>query len=373
MDKNVWIIILAAVSVLAVISIFYLMTRFHRFRCLERLGEKHKLLSWVLSAVPVACILSTGYFINLYTMPVVIIYFMLIWMLCDFIAWIIRKCRKKERTRNYAGGTALLLTFAVLGAGWYFAHHVYRTAYTFRTDKLEPGQSLRAVLIADTHLSITLDGAKFAALCERIRQEKPDLVLICGDFVDDETKKTDMLAACKALGNLQTAYGIYSVYGNHDAGYFRYRDFTEEELQAALAENGVTLLRDESAEIGDSFTVTGRLDRSYSERKTAQELTEPLDKTRYCIMLDHQPNDYDAEAAAGADLVLSGHTHGGHVFPAGLIGLLIGANERIYGTERRGNTDFLVTSGASGWAIPFKTGCISEYCVIDAVSLRDDL
>ena len=49
----------------------------------------------------------------------------------------------------------------------------------------------------------------------------------------------------------------------------------------------------------------------------------------------------------------------------GMIGLLIGANERIYGTERRGNTDFLVTSGASGWAIPFKTGCISEYCVID--------
>ncbi len=56
MDKNVWIIILAAVSVLAVISIFYLMTRFHRFRCLERLGEKHKLLSWVLTAVPVAII-----------------------------------------------------------------------------------------------------------------------------------------------------------------------------------------------------------------------------------------------------------------------------------------------------------------------------
>ena len=174
-----------------------------------------------------------------------------------------------------------------------------------------------------------------------------------------------MLTACEALGRLKTTYGIYSVYGNHDVGYFRYRDFTEEELQAALAENGVTLLRDESAEIGDSFTVTGRLDRSYSERETAQALTEPLDKSRYLIMLDHQPNDYGAEAAAGADLVLSGHTHGGHVFPAGLIGLLIGANERIYGTERRGNTDFLVTSGASGWAIPFKTGCISEYCVIE--------
>ena len=360
-----WIAIFAAVTVLAVISIIYLMSRFHRFRCLEILGKKHKLLSWLLAAVPVACILSTGYFINLYTMPVVIIYFMLIWMLCDFTAWIIRKCRKKERTRNYAGGAALLLTVGILCAGWYFAHHVYRTAYTFRTDKLEQGDSLRAVMLADTHLSITLDGEQFAALCGRIQQENPDVVLLCGDFVDDESKKNDMLAACAALGRLKTTYGIYCVYGNHDLGYFRYRDFTPEELEAAFAANGIRLLLDESAEIGDHFTVTGRLDRSTPDRKTAQALAESLDKKRYSVVLDHQPNDYAAEAAAGFDLVLSGHTHGGHVFPAGLIGLLIGANDRIYGTETRGNTNFLVTSGASGWAIPFKTGCISEYCVID--------
>ena len=137
-----WIAIFAAVTVLALISIIYLMSRFHRFRCLKRLGENHKLLSWLLAAVPVAGILSTGYFINLYTMPVVIIYFMLIWMICDFIAWIIRKCRKTEPARYYAGGIALLLTFAVLGAGWYFAHHVYRTSYTFRSEKLAGFQLL---------------------------------------------------------------------------------------------------------------------------------------------------------------------------------------------------------------------------------------
>ena len=362
-----WIIIFAAVAALAAVSIIYLTSRFHRFRCLERLGERHKLLSWVLALLPVGGILSTGYFINLYTMPVIVIYFMLVWILCDLTAWFIRKIRKKERTRNYAGGAALLLTFAVLGAGWYFAHHVYETDYSFRTDKLPEGETLRVALLADTHLGITLDGAKFASLCERIQQTDPDLVLIAGDFVDDESKKADMLTACAALGRMQTRYGIYCVYGNHDLGYFGYRDFTEADLETAFAENGIILLQDESVQIGDSIAVTGRLDRNTEGRLPAQALTEPLDKTRYLIMLDHQPNDYDAEAAAGADLVLSGHTHGGHIFPAGLIGLLIGANERIYGTERRGNTDFLVTSGASGWAIPFKTGCISEYCVIDIV------
>ena len=189
--------------------------------------------------------------------------------------------------------------------------------------------------------------------------------MICGDFVDDESKKADMLAACEALGTLNTKYGVYYAYGNHDVGYFHYRDFTADALTAALTENGIIILYDETAELGDNYYICGRRDRYDDGRKPAQELTQPLDLSRYIIMLDHQPNDYDAEAAAGADLVLSGHTHGGQLFPAGLIGLAIGANERVYGTETRGSTQFLVTSGASGWAIPFKTGCISEYCVID--------
>ena len=90
-----------------------------------------------------------------------------------------------------------------------------------------------------------------------------------------------------------------------------------------------------------------------------------VDPSRYVIVLDHQPNDYDAEAASEMDLVLSGHTHGGHIFPAGLIGKLSGANDRNYGTETRGSTAFVVTSGISGWGIPYKTFTISEFVIID--------
>ena len=94
-------------------------------------------------------------------------------------------------------------------------------------------------------------------------------------------------------------------------------------------------------------------------------LTSGLDVSKYMIVLDHQPNDYANEADSPVDLVLSGHTHGGHIYPAGAFGLLIGANDRVYGTELRKGTRFVVTSGISGWAIPFKTGCFSEYLVID--------
>ena len=365
-----WIAIFTVVGALAIAGIFFLITRFHRFRCLERLAERHKLLSWVLAAVPVAALLCT-YFINLFTMFVVVIHCMFIWIVCDFIAWIIRKCRKTERTRNYAGGAALLLTAAVLGAGWFFAHHIFAKPYTFRTEKDLGGKPLRIVAIADSHLGITLDGEKFDALTQRIQAENPDAVVICGDFVDDDSTKADMLAACKSLGGLQTTYGVYYIYGNHDVGYFRYRDFTAEDLRNALTDNGVVMLADESVLLDDRFYLTGRLDRTFEDRKSAQELTESLDPDKYTVMLDHQPNDYAAEAESGADLVISGHTHGGHIFPAGQIGLAIGANDRIYGTETRGDTTFLVTSGVSGWAIPFKTGTISEYCVIDIVPLHE--
>jgi predicted MPP superfamily phosphohydrolase len=192
-------------------------------------------------------------------------------------------------------------------------------------------------------------------------------VVIVGDFVDDDTDRKDMIEACKALGDLDTPFGVFFVYGNHDNGYYRYRNFDSLELRAELEKNDVVILTDESVLLDDSLYLIGRRDRSDHGRVTADMLMEGLDKTKYSIVLDHQPNDYDAEAAAGADLVLSGHTHGGHVFPAGQIGLLMGANDALYGVSRRGNTSFVVSSGISGWAIPFKTGTFSEIVVIDLI------
>ena len=359
-----WIAIFAAVAVAGIISVIFLVTRFHRFRVLEQLGEKHKLLSWLAALLPV-CALMCTYFVNMFTMFVVLIHLMVIWIICDLIAFIIRKLRHKPRTRNYAGGAALLLTAAVLGMGWYFAHHVYETDYQLTTQKSLGGEPLRIAMLADSHLSITLSGEDFAEQIQRIEAQKPDVLFIVGDFVDDDTKKEDMLRACEALGEMQLKYGIYYVYGNHDEGYYQYRSFSADDLRAALTENHVKILADETAVIDDRFAVIGRLDFYAPERLSADALAASAADGLYQIVLDHQPTDYDAEAAAGFDLVLSGHTHGGHIFPAGQIGLLISDNDAIYGHETRLNTDFIVTSGISGWAIPFKTGCRSEYVVIN--------
>ena len=126
----------------------------------------------------------------------------------------------------------------------------------------------------------------------------------------------------------------------------------------------MTVLEDDAALVAGQYYIVGRNDRSM-RRQPIDTLVRFIDPKYYTIVLDHQPNDYDAEAAANCDLVLSGHTHGGQMIPIQAVGELIGANDATYGLEVRGNTTFIVTSGITDWAIPYKSGTISEYVIID--------
>ncbi len=360
---GVWRTFMTAVAALALLACGYVIWRFHKFSFVRKIGEKSRLLAWLVCLLPLG-VSALFLRINVFSVAIVLLHLALAFALCDLIGWIIRKITKKKPRRYWAGAAALALAAIYLALGWYNAHHVRVTRYELVTDK-ELGGDLRVAALADSHLGVTLDGAGFARQMERVQAEKPDIVVIVGDFVDDDSPKEDMLEACRALGRLEAPCGVYYVYGNHDRGYFQYRNFSAQELREALAENGGVILEDRAIEAGGRCLVIGRQDRSVRGRAGMEALTGSADDDLYQIVLDHQPNDYDAEAESGVDLVLSGHTHGGHIFPAGLIGLATGANDRVYGMERRGDTAFIVTSGISGWAIPFKTGTFSEFLVID--------
>ena len=365
-----WIFLLLAAAATGLAAVAYLVSRFHRLSPIARLGRAHRGLSWLAAAAPVALLGACFAGINLPTAIVVLLHLVLFWLLCELAGRLWARLAGGRLRRDAIGVAALCLTAAYLGLGWFMAHHVFRTEYALETEKNLGDQGLRVAVVADAHLGITLDGKEFARLMARVQAESPDLVVIVGDFVDDDSGQKDMLEACAALGRLETTCGVYFVFGNHDEGYFDHRDFTAAQLREALEQSGVVILEDEAAPAGDFAWVVGRKDRSMPGRRQAAELTAGLDTSKYVILLDHQPNDYANEAVSGADLVLSGHTHGGHLFPAGWIGLALGANDRVYGRESRGNATFIVTSGVSGWAIPFKTGTFSEYVVIDIAEAR---
>lgn len=362
-----WEIIFAVTALVLIAGAGYLIWRFHRFSFLNRLGKRHRLLSWLAAAL-MTVLLGLFAMISASTMVVIVIHLIIAFLLCDLVAWALEKLIHRKISRDISGVIAVGLCAVYLGIGCFMAWHIFETHYTVETQK-EIGGDLRIVGIADSHLGITLDGERFAEQMERIRKLKPDIVVVAGDFVDGDSEKEDMLLSCKALGSLLTDCDVYFVYGNHDDDS-SYRNFTPEDLHNALTENGICVLEDDTVRIREGVYLTGRKDDSDRRRAGIEELKEELDSSGFWIVIDHQPTDYDAEAAAGADLVFSGHTHGGHVFPSGQIGMLIGANDKLYGAEKRQDTVFVVTSGISGWSIPIKTGTYSEIVVIDIVKAQ---
>lgn len=365
-----WILIMSGLLIAFIASIIYLSSAFRKFKIIKEISRNKKWLERTISVISVACIIviiwSTMNYMNAI---IVLLHLVVFWLLCDFVAFIIKKIRRKDFKRYYTGVIAILLTISYLCIGWYLAHNVWRTYYEITTDK-NVG-NIRVVLFSDSHVGTTFHGDAWKQYVRRMNAENPDVVLIAGDYIDDDTSREDMITSCKAMGELKTKYGVYYVFGNHDKGYYgeKYRGYSGDDLIAELKKNNVIVLQDESELLDDRFYIIGRQDRSEEqkggERADMETLVKDLDQSKFSIVIDHQPYDYDGEVKAQVDLVLSGHTHGGQLIPVNHVGEWTGENAKSYGYEKRNQTNFIVTSGISDWAIKFKTGCKSEYVVID--------
>ena len=391
-----WIAILVSVIIVSILGLIFLHARFQRFLIVRRIAGDRKWLRRLLALFPL--LIFAGFcFVDAVNTIVVLLHITIFWALAEICAaivrLIVRRVRRdvkedvpkpkeedegtsspdgkkqtdggKENLRPYWLGLGVLLFSAVyLCIGWYLAHHIWVTRYDLITDKDLGPAPITVAMFADSHVGTTFHGEGFAEQMKRIEAEKPDVLVVAGDFVDDGTTKEDMLRCVQALGEIKTTYGVYYAYGNHDRGYFRSRDFSFEEMETEMKKYGIHVLMDDTEMVGDLFYIVGRKDKSTKDRLSMEELVKPLDPKKYTLVIDHQPNDYEAEAAAGVDLVLSGHTHGGQLIPINRVGELLGANDRTYGRETREGTEFIVTSGISDWALGFKTGTKSEIVMI---------
>lgn len=368
---NMWAVLMIVLLVLSFAGILYLSSRIGRFAIIKKIVKGKKgwhMLAGLVIMLAVSAILWLAW--GAMNVIICVLHLLVFWVISEAVFALITKVARRKFTRYYAGVIAVVFTVCYLGVGWYCAHHVWEAPYEIQTDK-EVG-TLKAAVFADSHVGATFDGEGFAEHMKTIEAQKPDIIVIAGDFVDDDTSKEDMIRSCRALGSIQCTYGVYYVFGNHDKGYYppEYRGYSGDDLIKELKKNHVHVMEDDVELIDDRFYIIGRADKSeeYSSgRKSMEELTEDIDPDKFSIVIDHQPDDYAAQAESGVDLVLSGHTHGGQLFPLMNIENLIDITpeDRVYGREKRGNTNFIVTSGIADWAIKFKTGCISEYLMID--------
>lgn len=355
----IYLLLLIVVFSLLVFSSMYVIKLSHN---IIKKYIDNKIIGWVLTFIPIL-LFVIGLYVDVVNAIVVDIHLIVIVLLVKLIFFLIKKITKKKISEYLVLSIGIIVTILLLVPAYYRAYDVNLTKYYIDTNKDIGSDMFRIVQISDSHIGTTMSGEEFYNYMVDINKHNPDIVVITGDYIDDNTTYKDMIEASKGLGALKTRYGVYFIIGNHDKGYYN-KDYNYSDLKNELNKNNVIILEDDIVNLTDNIILIGRLDNNDS-RKSIVDLTKNIDKNKYIITLDHQPNDYDNEVKSDIDLVLSGHTHGGHIFPLGQFGVLLGANDKMYGIEKRENTTFIVNSGIGGWAIKFRTGSIAEYVVID--------
>lgn len=264
-----------------------------------------------------------------------------------------------------SGMMALILTGIFLGYGYANMKHVVRTEYRVSTKK--EISTYRIGLISDLHYGTVQDPSILREKVKEMNGQNLDLVILDGDITDEGTTKERMEECFEILGDINTGYGIYYVYGNHDIQpYSRSKWYTEEELKYAIEKNDIMILADSCVEINHELILAGRKDAGWnnsSGRLSSEKLLEGISRENYMIVADHQPTGMQENSVQGVDLQLSGHTHNGQIWPVGLVTRLMG--DLTYGEYHAGDCTVIVSSGFTGWGYPIRTQGHCEYVIIE--------
>lgn len=267
------------------------------------------------------------------------------------------------------GLTPWLLTALIWWRGRRRAVRLRTTRYQLITEKPLPGGKLTIVQVSDLHPNpaAAMHSGRIPELRAKIEACRPDLLVFTGDIFDEYTEPEEFAAFCALFGQLQAPLGKYYVLGNHDLfHHWREPSFDRAALEQAMAKAGVRILEDTDVLV-QGVRIVGRKDYLYTggRRFTAAELQPEGPDGHYTVWLDHEPRDFKNAAAAGADLILSGHTHGGQVWPAGAVGMAA-RNERNYGKKRVGARCTAIVSGGTGtWGYRLRTQGKTEIVCVE--------
>ncbi|MER7818177.1 metallophosphoesterase, partial [Streptomyces sp. NPDC096153] len=218
----------------------------------------------------------------------------------------------------------------------------------------------RIAVVSDIHLGPVLGRAHSQRIVDAINATQPDLVAVVGDLVDGSV--ADLGSAAEPLARLRARDGSFFVTGNHE--YFSGADAWVDHVR----ELGLTPLRNDRVEIA-GFDLAGVDDVAGEREGQGPDFARALgdrDRSRAAVLLAHQPVLIHEAVRHGVDLQLSGHTHGGQLWPANHIAEM--ANPTLAGLERYGDTQLFVSRGAGAWGPPVRVGAPSDITVVELAS-----
>jgi len=311
-----------------------------------------------------------------------VFYFFLALLLFDGLRILLQHFGCIPYTQIYsAAGTGIAICLALITMiyGSCNARSIRTVHYTVSLSKRSEMPHLRIVLVSDLHIGETVGRKWVANIVDAVNRTEPDIICIAGDIIDSNLQAiSDIEAVASELRRLNAPLGVYACPGNHDVDRLSLRQTGGtgsgmDGIKAFLEKANVVFLLDEIAMPSGSIYLTGRKDARpiglRQERKSAAKLTAGFDTSKILIVLDHQPVDYSNLEKAGADLILSGHTHRGQFFPANIVTKLMfkKAGATHYGYWQGSTAQAVVSSGAGVWGPPIRVATGSEVAVIDVV------
>jgi len=283
---------------------------------------------------------------------VVLLYLLLIFVVLDILR-LIRVLPKHIFYNN--AKTSLIIALAllvVLVYGNVHYHNKQRVELSYTSEKVT--KPLKLVMVSDLHLgyhNVRKDLKKWIKL---INDENPDLVLIAGDLIDGSIRPVNEEQMYEEFKALKAP--VYACLGNHD-----YMTGTSQDMEFCQ-KAGIHVLVDSVAYVG-GLALISRDDRTNRERKSLKDIMQGIDRSKYIIELDHQPYNLEEAEQNGVDLELAGHTHDGQIWPIKWITRSM--YECSYGSWKRGDTQYYISSGLGIWGPEFRIGTDSEYVVIN--------
>ena len=263
----------------------------------------------------------------------------------------------------------LALALALICAGYaiFEAQNIRPCHLTLPTTKLPPGVSrLRVVMITDMHIGRFIGPRMLNRMADMVNAAEPDIFLSLGDLLDRHVPPTDAEAA--VLRTIRSRYGNYGVLGNHEF-YGSLKNSIKFHRDA-----GITLLRGQAVTVGGIrlVGVDDLMAGSFSPKTTAALplLRNRANQGRFVLFLSHRPSV--APKRTGLfDLQLSGHTHGGQIWPASLLVQLFSDSPPPHLSQLRGQNNatssIFVSNGTGFWGPPMRFMVPPEVVIIDLV------
>ena len=329
----------------------------------------------ILSSI--IAILSFLFCLNIWSMAAILIFYLFISSLIADLIRIIQKYLIKEKHLNFIpkihknGLLAIIIFAAIIIGSVYGMNHIELTEYNLTTEKID-NESYSILFVSDVHYGTVQNTQLVKDSILKMNNLKPDIVVLGGDIVDERTTKESMQEIFEELGKINSTYGTYYIFGNHDRQPYTSdyengnRTFTDSDLNQSIEKNRIKILNDDKIIINNDIVLVGRSDAEWEDsinRTDVNEILNESDLSKYIVVLDHQPVEYEENDQEGVDLQLSGHTHGGQVFPYGVIYNLSGRLN--YGEYEIGDMKQIVSSGLTGWGWPMRNEAKCEYVLIN--------